>query len=65
MDMMPYLEAVCGFSSTFSFTMRTFSPISPETSSRMGATMRQGPHHSAQKSTITGAADLMTSSSKL
>jgi hypothetical protein len=31
----------------------------------MGAIARQGPHHSAQKSTNTGTGDLSTSASKL
>src|SRR5664279_636699 len=34
-------------------------------SSRIGATMRHGPHHSAQKSTMTGFSDCRTSVSKL
>src|SRR5688572_29727009 len=33
-------------------------------SSRIGATILQGPHHSAQKSTRTGVVDLRTSASK-
>src|SRR5580765_2037413 len=53
-DMMPYLAAVFGFSSTLSLTILTLSPSWPAISSSAGAIMRQGPHHSAQKSTTTG-----------
>src|SRR3989454_1497761 len=63
-DITPYFEAVFGLSSTFSFTILTLSPIAPEISSRAGAIMRQGPHHSAQKSTTTGPVALSTSASK-
>src|SRR5665647_2668512 len=63
--MMPYLAAVFGFSSTLSLTILTLSPTWPEISSSAGAIMRQGPHHSAQKSTTTGSADFKTSASKL
>src|SRR5499427_3793845 len=64
-DMTPYFEAVFGLSSTFSFTILTLSPIAPAISSSAGAIMRQGPHHSAQKSTTTGPVALSTSASKL
>src|SRR5712672_3392373 len=63
-DITPYFEAVLGLSSTFSFTILTLSPITPEISSSAGAIMRQGPHHSAQKSTTTGPVALSTSASK-
>src|ERR1700687_4343569 len=63
-DITPYFEAVFGLSSTFSFTILTLSPIVPEISSSAGAIMRQGPHHSAQKSTTTGPIALSTSASK-
>src|ERR1700694_4160151 len=63
-DITPYLEAVFGLSSTFSLTILTLSPIAPEISSSAGAIMRQGPHHSAQKSTTTGPVALSTSASK-
>src|SRR5665213_484876 len=63
-DITPYFEAVFGLSSTFSLTILTLSPIAPEISSRAGAIMRQGPHHSAQKSTTTGPVALSTSASK-
>src|ERR1700749_1605063 len=63
-DITPYFDAVFGLSSTFSFTILTLSPIAPEISSSAGAIMRQGPHHSAQKSTTTGPVALSTSASK-
>src|SRR6202158_2426992 len=63
-DITPYFEAVFGLSSTLSFTILTLSPIAPEISSSAGAIMRQGPHHSAQKSTTTGPIALSTSASK-
>src|SRR6185295_15322312 len=63
-DMMPYFEATPGFSSTLSFTILTLSPIVPAISSRAGAIIRHGPHHSAQKSTTTGLVDFSTSTSK-
>src|SRR5208282_1197477 len=62
--MMPNLAAVPGFSSTLSLRILTLSPIAPEISSSAGAIMRQGPHHSAQKSTTTGPVALSTSASK-
>src|SRR6476661_5145007 len=65
MDIMPYCPAVFGFSSTLSFTIFTLSPSWPAISSSAGPIMRQGPHHSAQKSTTTGSADFKTSDSKL
>src|SRR6476619_7798386 len=48
-DMMPYFAAVAGFSSTLSFTILTLPSIEPASSSRAGAIILQGPHHSAQK----------------
>src|SRR5436190_8996424 len=63
-DMMPYLAAVAGFSSTLSFTILTLPPIVPESSSSAGAIILQGPHHSAQKSTTTGSVLLSTCASK-
>src|SRR4051812_46193529 len=63
-DITPYFDAVFGLSSTLSFTILTLSPIAPEISSSAGAIMRQGPHHSAQKSTTTGPVALSTSASK-
>src|SRR5262249_38169094 len=63
-DMMPYLAAVAGFSSTLSFTIFTLPFIEPAISSSAGAIILHGPHHSAQKSTTTGSALLSTWASK-
>src|SRR5688572_6357033 len=62
---MPYSAAMAGLSSTFTLTTLTFSPYSTEISSRMGPSLRQGPHHSAQKSTMTGLSADSTSLPKL
>src|SRR5579883_1017375 len=64
-DMMPYFAAVPGFSSTLSLTILTLPLSELEISSSAGAIMRQGPHHSAQKSTTTGSLALSTSASKV
>src|SRR5215469_11939613 len=63
--MMPYLAATPGFSSTLSLTIFTLPLSELEISSNAGAIMRQGPHHSAQKSTTTGPLALSTSLSKV
>src|SRR6266852_6053804 len=63
--MMPYFVAMPVFSSTLTLTILTFSPIDPAISSRAGAIMRHGPHHSAQKSTTTGLVALSTSVSNV
>src|SRR5438105_15390865 len=60
----PKRPAVIGLASTSSLAIFTFSPCSLAISSSTGATIRQGPHQVAQKSTSTGVADLMTSVSK-
>src|SRR5215831_8384468 len=44
-----------------SFTISTWSAISVAISARSGSTLRQGVHHSAQKSTSTGLSDCSTS----
>src|SRR5437016_2354797 len=62
---MPYLAAVCGFSSTLSLTIFTLPLSVPAISSSAGAIMRQGPHHSAQKSTTTGSVAFNTSDSNV
>src|SRR5918994_6949073 len=46
--------AVCGFASTSSLRTSTTPAYLAASFSISGATMRHGPHHSAQKSTITG-----------
>jgi len=64
-ERMPSLLATAGFSSILSLTTLTLPFISEAISSRAGAIMRHGPHHSAQKSTTTGSAELSTSCSKV
>src|SRR5690349_13306367 len=64
MLVMPSLPVMAGFSSVLSLTMLT-SSWSRAISSRIGATARHGPHHSAQKSTSTGLSLLMTSASNV
>src|SRR5664279_4190614 len=54
-----------GFSSTLSLAMVTCPSISVAISSSAGEISRQGPHHSAQKSTTTGPEAPSTSLSKL
>src|SRR3954453_23726861 len=49
----------------FSFAIVSLSPGSAAISSRTGATILQGPHHSAQKSTSTGLSLPSTSLAKL
>src|ERR1043166_4199303 len=63
--MIPYFCATVGFSSTLILPILAFSPIEPAISSKAGAIMRHGPHHSAQKSTTTGLEDLSTSASNV
>src|SRR6266852_2881718 len=65
MDWMPYFAAVCGFSSTLSLTIFTLPSSDPAISSSAGAIIRQGPHHSAQKSTTTGLVAFNTSDSNV
>src|SRR5437867_2391270 len=62
---MLYLNERLWFSSTFTFPILTAPAFSRATSSRSGAIILQGPHHSAQKSTITGLSPWVTSRSKL
>src|SRR5690349_7660747 len=50
-----------GFSSTLSLAIFTLTSSSVAISSRAGAIIRQGPHHSAQKSTTTGSEEPSTS----
>src|SRR5437762_6055058 len=50
--------------STFTLPILTAPAFSFAISSRIGAIILQGPHHSAQKSTSTGCALLVTSLSK-
>ena len=61
---MPYWLATLGFSSVLSLNTLIFPSNSLAISSTIGATMRQGPHQGAQKSTSTGTSLLSTSCSK-
>jgi hypothetical protein len=65
MPRIPYLVGVFGSLSMLCFAIVTWSDISLDISSKVGAICLQGPHHSAQKSTMTGFPALMTSVSKL
>src|SRR6185437_9926795 len=65
MPRMPYFGGVCGFSSMLSLAIFTRSWYSLAISSRIGAIILQGPHHSAQKSRSTGFSDLRTSWAKV
>jgi hypothetical protein len=60
MDMIPRDIGVAGFSSMSIFITLILSPSSPWICSTIGAIMRHGPHHVAQKSTSTGISDLST-----
>src|SRR5918995_3269624 len=57
--------AVCGFASTSSLRTSTLPAYLVASFSISGATIRHGPHHSAQKSTTTGFSDWRTSVSKV
>src|ERR1700691_665544 len=61
MPRMPNFGGVCGFSSMLILATLTRSWYSPAISSRIGAIILQGPHHSAQKSSNTGLSDFRTS----
>src|SRR5882762_8647175 len=58
-------EAIRWFWSTSTFATFTLPWYCFATSSTTGATMRHGPHHSAQKSTRTGTFDWSTSESNV
>src|ERR1700752_1799586 len=62
---MLYLDERLWLSSTFTFATLTEPAFSCAISSSSGAIILQGPHHSAQKSTITGLSWCVTSRSKL
>src|SRR5882724_7371029 len=62
--LIPYCPAVAGLSSTFNFTTVAVSLNCWATASTVGVNIRQGAHHSAQKSTNTGLPDFSTSCSK-
>src|SRR2546425_7513834 len=58
------LNETFGFSSTLSLPTVTLPAYSLASASTVGPSRLQGPHHSAQKSTSTGAPDFNTLSSK-
>src|SRR5512145_1930511 len=60
----PYFPASIGFASTSTFATLSLPAYSPAISSREGAIILHGPHHSAQKSTSTGTVEFNTSVSK-
>src|SRR6266850_8268416 len=62
---MQYWAAIRWFWSTSTLATFTLPWYCFATSSTTGATMRQGPHHSAQKSTRTGTFDWSTSESNV
>src|ERR671918_1976388 len=57
--------AVCGLASTSSLRTSTTPAYLAASFSISGATMRHGPHHSAQKSTTTGLSLWSTSASNV
>src|SRR5437870_2670588 len=65
MLMIPYLPATSGFSSVLSFMTLSLALYSEASSSTMGATIWQGPHHTAQKSTKTKPWAFATSASQV
>src|SRR5437016_6692725 len=60
-----YFSERLWFSSTLTFATLTEPDFSRAISSSNGAIILQGPHHSAQKSTITGLSSCFSSRSKL
>ncbi len=65
MERIWYACAVSGLASMSSLATVTLSAWVDEISSSTGAIIRQGPHQSAQKSTMTGLSDCRTSAVKL
>src|SRR5437016_10285246 len=64
MPLIPYVAAVDGLSSTFSFTTARLPEYCSAIASTVGDNIRQGAHQAAQKSTSTGFSDFRTSCSK-
>ena len=62
MFLTPYFIAISWLESTSTLAMTALSLYSSANSSTSGAIMRQGPHHAAQKSIMTGLSVLSTSS---
>src|SRR6478736_1945915 len=65
METKPERAAVSTLASVSSLTTSILSPYCSLISSRIGATLRHGPHHVAQKSTSTGLSLMRTSSAKV
>src|SRR6478736_6093101 len=65
METKPERAAVSTLASVSSLTTSIVSPYCSLISSRIGATLRHGPHHVAQKSTSTGLSLMRTSSAKV
>src|SRR5438477_3680342 len=63
-DMIPSCIGTPGFSSMSIFMTLILSPSSPWICSTIGAIIRHGPHHVAQKSTSTGLSAFRTAVSK-
>ena len=57
--------AISGFSSMLSLTMRTAPLAARTTFSRIGPSCLQGPHHGAQKSTMTGCSNEASTTSAM
>src|ERR1051325_4805750 len=57
--------AISGFSSMFSLAMRTAPLLARTTFSRIGPNCLQGPHHGAQKSTMTGCSNEASTTSAM
>src|SRR5689334_20822257 len=64
-DIMLYLAAKSPSLSTLTLATLSFPCSSCASSSTIGLSILQGPHHSAQKSTKTGVGEFKTSDSKL
>src|SRR5579859_6355328 len=62
--MIPSCVIHCESSSVLILAIVIWPSYSPASSSRIGATARQGPHQGAQKSTTTGTSDFSTFCSK-
>jgi len=65
MDFTLYFTARLRATSTLTLVIFAWPSISPESWSRTGPIILQGPHHSAQKSTSTGRSESITSDWKL
>ena len=57
MDRTPNWPATSGFWSILTLASRNLPPYSPASFSRIGLSIRQGPHQGAQKSTTTGTVE--------